>query len=411
MQPTTMNDNTALTTAPPNAMPLRPIPPVVKTLATKPKVSVITEDHDVHRYYFANVPLAYVNALRRTVLTDIPIVVFRTFPYEKNDAVFIENTTRRNNEILKQRLSCIPIYGLSADNDEYKDLLLEVHETNTGPDAKPVTTEHFKVKRISSNAYLPRSEVKKMFPPWISASGEEYYIHLTSLSPRLYQDAAASSADKGSTLHFTCKFSVGTAKENGSFNVSSICALEHMVDKAKQKEVLEQTMVPKWTAEKKDVEFETANWLLLDGKRIVVPNHYYLILKSVGPIETEDLFRLAVKYTIRTLAEWSDLLANGQMPIKTTESTMEKGFDIALPNETHTNGNLLKTVMYDRFARGSSPRLCYIGIIKEHPFNAHSLFRAAFDPKVDDATPQALAQMMADAIGEIVATLQAFVVS
>ena len=37
-------------------------------------------------------------------------IVFRTTPYEKNDANFEVNSTKLNNEILKQRLSCIPIH-------------------------------------------------------------------------------------------------------------------------------------------------------------------------------------------------------------------------------------------------------------------------------------------------------------
>ena len=48
-------------------------------------------------------------ALRRTILSDIPVVVFRTSPEEENNCIIDKNTTRFNNEIVKQRLSCIPI--------------------------------------------------------------------------------------------------------------------------------------------------------------------------------------------------------------------------------------------------------------------------------------------------------------
>ena len=48
-------------------------------------------------------------------LKSLPLSL-ETLPYEKNDAVFHENTTKFNNEILKQRLSCIPIYINNLEN-------------------------------------------------------------------------------------------------------------------------------------------------------------------------------------------------------------------------------------------------------------------------------------------------------
>ena len=52
----------------------------------------------------ANVSVA--NALRRTILSDIPTVVFDT---SKENIQITKNTCRLHNEILKQRLGCIPI--------------------------------------------------------------------------------------------------------------------------------------------------------------------------------------------------------------------------------------------------------------------------------------------------------------
>ena len=38
------------------------------------------------------------------LLSNIPTVVFKTFPYSENKCDITKNTTRFNNEILKQRL-------------------------------------------------------------------------------------------------------------------------------------------------------------------------------------------------------------------------------------------------------------------------------------------------------------------
>ena len=61
-------------------------------------------------FTLSGVNVSLANAIRRTILSDIPLVVFRTTPYQQNKANIISNTSRLNNEILKQRLSCIPIH-------------------------------------------------------------------------------------------------------------------------------------------------------------------------------------------------------------------------------------------------------------------------------------------------------------
>ena len=74
------------------------------------KVFDLKEEDGVMTFTIANIDVSYVNAIRRTILSDIPIVCFKTTPYEQNKANIVINTTRLNNEILKQRLSCIPIF-------------------------------------------------------------------------------------------------------------------------------------------------------------------------------------------------------------------------------------------------------------------------------------------------------------
>ena len=67
------------------------------------------ESGNLLKFTISGVDVAYVNGLRRTIMSDIPLLVFRTFPYEKNKCNIIANTGRLNNELVKQRLSCIPI--------------------------------------------------------------------------------------------------------------------------------------------------------------------------------------------------------------------------------------------------------------------------------------------------------------
>ena len=111
---------------------------------TKVYINRRVEENGVLTFTLTNVHVSIANALRRTMLSDIPTLGFRTFPHEKNDAVIHKNTSRFNNEILKQRLSCIPIHITDLELP-YKELLVVIEKENTGNDIMYVTTEDFKI--------------------------------------------------------------------------------------------------------------------------------------------------------------------------------------------------------------------------------------------------------------------------
>ena len=53
-----------------------------------------------------------VNAMRRWLLTDVPVVCFRTETEAVNGCRIEVNTSRLHNEMLKHRLSCVPVHLL-----------------------------------------------------------------------------------------------------------------------------------------------------------------------------------------------------------------------------------------------------------------------------------------------------------
>ena len=111
----------------------------------EPSVLDLTDQEGTSYFTISNINVSQANAIRRTILADIPTVVIRTFPYEQNDAVFEVNTSRLNNEILKQRLSCIPVFIKDIDMD-LSDYLLEVDVKNTTDQLIYVTTRALKIK-------------------------------------------------------------------------------------------------------------------------------------------------------------------------------------------------------------------------------------------------------------------------
>jgi DNA-directed RNA polymerase alpha subunit len=75
-----------------------------------PAISQVSEDGDLLGFTLSGINLCFANALRRTILSDIPCVVIHTETYETNQCNITKNTGRLHNEILKHRLSCIPIH-------------------------------------------------------------------------------------------------------------------------------------------------------------------------------------------------------------------------------------------------------------------------------------------------------------
>jgi DNA-directed RNA polymerase II subunit RPB3 len=174
-------------------------------------ITNIVDENGELKFTLENANVSLANAIRRVILANIPIIVFRTTPYEKNDAEFLINTTRFNNEILKQRLSCIPIHIDDMDTP-IEDYLLEVDMKNDTDNIIFVTTADFKIKNIKTDKYLNDNVLKNIFPP-DQITGE--YIDFARLRPKI------SETIDGEHLKFNCKFSKGIAKENNSFNCVS----------------------------------------------------------------------------------------------------------------------------------------------------------------------------------------------
>ena len=75
-----------------------------------PTLSNISEEADLYKFTLSGINVSLANAIRRTILSDIPTLAFYTEDYKDNQCNISVNTSRLHNEILKHRLSCIPIH-------------------------------------------------------------------------------------------------------------------------------------------------------------------------------------------------------------------------------------------------------------------------------------------------------------
>ena len=136
-------------------------------------------------------------------MSDIPIVGFYTETHENNDCKIEVNTGRLHNEILKHRLSCIPVHSsdLSILPGNY---VLEVDVKNESENLMFVTTEDFKIKNKTNDNYLTSEETKKIFP---ANDKTGMYIDFARLRPKISQQLP------GEHIKLTSEFTIHTAKE------------------------------------------------------------------------------------------------------------------------------------------------------------------------------------------------------
>jgi len=341
------------------------------------KVTDIKEEDGLLTFTISNTDVSYVNGIRRTILSDIPIIVFKTTPYEENKANIIINTSRLNNEIVKQRLSCIPICIKEINTNFIKNYLLEVDVENKTDTELIVTTKDFKIRDLVTNNFLEDGAVKKIFPPFIPPTGNnEYYIDFLRLRPKI------SDEIPGERIKLTCEFSVGTARDDSMFNVTGTCSYGCTPDYEKMEEQLE-IRKQKWKDEGKndsEINFEAKNWKLLEGLRYVKAYSFDFVLQSVGIYENTEIILKAVDILNNKMKNLIESLEKDEIDIHASDNTVENCYDVILENEDYTIGNILNYELYTVFYTDFKI-LDYVGFKKMHPHDSDSILRLAITDK------------------------------
>jgi DNA-directed RNA polymerase subunit L len=315
-------------------------------------------------FTLSDVDVAYANGIRRTIIADIPLLVFRTSPYEKNKCEITTNTSRLNNEIIKQRLSCIPI--CINDRNEYNSFIdnykLEINIENNTDELLIVTTKDFKIKNISTGEYLSDSALHEIFPPYIDTiHGQEHYIPLVRLRPRISEEIP------GEKIILTCRFDIGYSKEDSSFNVSGTCTYKRTPDThaISQELHLKEAEFKSKGLNDQEIKFEKRNWQLLDGMRIVTPNSFDFIIESVGIYTNEKLVSLACSIINLSIETIKTMLTQGEIDIQPSNNTKPNCFEIYFKNYDYTIGNIINHQMYELFFK--TDQIHSVSVKKIHP--------------------------------------------
>jgi DNA-directed RNA polymerase subunit L len=343
-------------------------------MSFNPTVSNPYEENGVYRFTLQNANVSVANSIRRVILQNIPAVVFYTETYDKNKCNIEINTSRLHNEIVKQRLSCIPIHTTDLETLP-ANYVLEVDVKNETENIIFVTTEDFRVKHIATNEYLSKEETHKLFP---KDPISQMYIDFVRLRPKI------SDTIPGEHLKLTCEFSVASADVNSMFNVVSKCAYENTRDPVAAENAWQQ-IESRLNAEgstQEEIEFQKRNFMLLDAQRHFKPNSFDYVIQTLGIYENHELVKKACAILQGKFVDMMEQINSDTVPILNSETTIPNCFDIVLENEDYTMGKVIEYLLYTKYFEGDK-MMSFCGFKKFHPHNTDSIIRVAYRQGAD----------------------------
>ena len=340
-----------------------------------PIISNISEDGDVYKFTLSGINVSLVNAIRRTILSDIPTMAFDTelMPDQQNCEILI-NTGRLHNEILKHRLSCIPIHmkDLSVLPKNY---VMELDMINNTDNMIYITTEDFKIKNKETNNYLTKEATREIFPPSVKTN---MFIDFARLRPRM------GPTIPGEQIKLTSEFSVKTAKDNSMYNIVSKCSYGNTVDLVKAKTIWEdkEQQLRSEESTNDEINFQKKNFYLLDSQRSYVNDSFDFVIQTVGVYENQEIIKKACVILQNKFVELIQNIDSDTIPILKSETTMDNSYDIILENEDYTMGKSLEFILYNNYYNNEKI-LSFCGFKKFHPHNDDSTLRIAFNNPAD----------------------------
>lgn len=339
----------------------------IQTPTMDPSVKNLVEDNGTLQFQLTNTNVSFANAIRRTILSDIPTLVFKAAPYDATTINITKNTSRLNNEIIRHRLSCVPIHhDIDFPTDKY---VFRIEVENTGQNVITVTTADIKVfdKDTGKEA---KQAAKSLFPP-DPMTGD--YIQLVRLNPKVSEQLP------GESLILEATATIATAGQDGAFNVACVTSYAHTVDKEKQAVALDKhlkDLKAEYTRQNMDkdslnqaLEYAKNGWLALDGKRITIPDSFDFVIETIGVYKNETLVRRACDVI-------TDRLDKLQSALRDTSSLADL-FDVQpgefvmvkLENYDYTIAKILEAVIYHRnwHSKTKLDGVDYISTIRPHP--------------------------------------------
>jgi DNA-directed RNA polymerase subunit L len=344
-----------------------------------PSIANIKHERDDYHFTLRGINVSVANALRRTLLTDIPMCVIQTDPEVEPTCEVTTNTSRFHNEIIKHRLSCIPVHVSHGDLELLPtsyELVVDV--SNTDDKSIDVTTADFQLRNRTTGKFATKEELHKIFPldPITRAP-----IVVARLRAKI------SESIPGEQLSFVAPFAVSSALVSSAYNAVCKCAYKNTPNlvaiDAKWSEL--EAALAAGGADAASIAFDKRNFYVLDAQRYYDEDSFDFVLQTVGVHENTELVRIACAVLQSKFAAIKAKIDADSLPVGASVAAMANCYDVTLENEDYTVGKVLEFVLYDMHYLGDKS-LVFCGFKKFHPHDTHSVIRVAFEEKTERST-------------------------
>lgn len=353
-------------------------------------VHPLEETDDTFKFTLAGLNVSLANAIRRTIQDDIPCYVFNT---EKCNVEI--NTGRLHNEILKQRLQCIPIHSKVVvedwllnrpDTNLFEKYVLEVDVRNDGDSTIYVTTSDFRVKNKSSGRFLTDAEHDRIFPKDKITNSPTIFARLR---PKI------SESVPGEHLKLSCDFTIANAAENSAFTAVCCAAYGNTIDSeaaVKAWENAELRLRDDYakrgeSVDAQEIAFQKKNFMILDRQRYYAKDSFDFNIESIGIYEPRELCKMACAMLRAQFDNLAMEIESDNVTILHSETTMENCFDFKLEHGDYTIGKIIEYALYEYgfvANKGSEPTIQFCGFKKMHPHDDDATIRISYVSKAAD---------------------------
>lgn len=342
---------------------------------------------------------SFVNAIRRTILSEYPTYSFNSEPYQNCDINIITNTSALHNEFISHRIGLLPVNVDPIIYFNEGQYLFEIDVKNDENQIISVTTKDIQIKNLTTNQLLPSDIKEKVFP---ADPVSNDYIIICKLKPK---------------EEFKCeaKASKNIGKTHASYSPVSKITFFNKVDDEKCANALHE-LINKKQQEKGDVlsEEEIANikhkFMIFDSARHFhtnednEPNVFQFEMETVGVYSNVEIISNSfdiIKSKMNRYMKALEQNKTDEVEIIQPNTLNTQIIDIIIKFDTHTLGNLLQAYT---LKRSLNKTIKWIGYKVPHPLEVRCELRLELvkPGKNIDTNKQIIKELMLEVSNDII---------
>jgi DNA-directed RNA polymerase alpha subunit/DNA-directed RNA polymerase subunit L len=352
-------------------------------------------------FEISGLDLAVVNAMRRTIIADVPTAAF-CFSSEPhaNTIVINKNTSVLHNEFLGHRISLVPIF-LTEDEthavaEGTLDLTFRLQVKNETQAPLDVTSGDIRGTRGGQE--IPREELLRLFPA-NALTGDHVLIM------KLRHGSGLADLDNAEEVDMVMRLRMGRGRDHARWMPTSLCTLAFRVDEAKADAALEAEVqeATRNNATPEEIQRIRHDFQCTGRHRHFVvnehgePSEFTFKIRSECGLRSEYIVFKALVILSEELKSFSkSILDASEERAADTKVTVEpmEGIDgmvhLTVRDADHTLGNLVQALLYNRFIRSPTPKedsLEYVGYHQPHPLENVIVLRCKVRLNNPDGTP------------------------